>query len=292
MPKRNYLQMFTDELRRREYSRGTIKEYQREIMRFMTFISNKRITAVKKRDIDAFLSSLKCGSRAKNRTLSSLRSFFGYLKDAGIIGENPAKFVKMARIGNRRISFLTSLEYKTLIGVITEDDDGKDFLKMRNRCLMILLLVTGLRASEITNVRLKNIVFDERGANIDLMRKGGHIDRIYVNKRASILLKEYVERRREYSPESEYLFISNNQKKLDRTMVYKIVRDAMKRSGIRKEKMSPHVLRHTFATILIRNNVSLYKIKELLNHRSITTTEKYLHVVEDDLKDAVETIDI
>lgn len=292
MPKRNYLQMFTDELRRREYSRGTIKEYQREIMRFMTFISNKRITAVKKRDIDAFLSSLKCASRAKNRTLSSLRSFFEYLKDAGIIEENPAKFVKMARIGNRRISFLTSLEYKTLISVITEDDDGKDFLKMRNKCLMILLLVTGLRASEITNVRLKNIVFDERGANIDLMRKGGHIDRIYVNKRASILLKEYVERRKEYSPESEYLFISNNQKKLDRTMVYKIVRDAMKRSGIRKEKMSPHVLRHTFATILVRNNVSLYKIKELLNHRSITTTEKYLHVVEDDLKDAVETIDI
>ncbi|HDM70115.1 MAG: hypothetical protein DRP30_01340 [Thermotoga sp.] len=288
---RNLVERFVMDLKRKAYSNLTIEEYRREIRRFQKFMEGrgKNLLKVDRDDVEEFLCSLSSGPRAINRTVSVLRKFYKFLKSRNLVEENPMENVEFSKVNEENPVFLNEREYEMLRKNLKLDGD-EDFLSLRNKTMIRVLLSTGLRVSELVNLKVRDVHFDDLGAVLEVRRKGNRMDLVYLGRENAEVLKRYMSIRNKNVESSEYLFVSRTGKRIDRSMIYRIVKEFFKLSGLRKKKMGPHVLRHTFATMLMRKNVSIYKIKELLNHKRITTTERYLHLVEDDLRKTLEEV--
>ena len=286
------MKLFIKNLLRKNYSQATIREYERELKRFMIYIRelDKNIEEVDRFDIEEYIFDLNTADRTRNRTLSVIRSFYKFLQDREYVKNNPARLIDFAKIRTKNPVFLSDEELSKLRKVLDSEQD--DLLGLRNKVIIKLLLSTGLRVSELVNLKIDDVSFDESGAILEVRRKGQEMDYVYVNKKTTQSLSEYLELRKKLSLLHDYLFVTKNYNPLDRTNVYRMVKNIFSKAGIEKKKMGPHVLRHTFATILMKNNVSIYKIKRLMNHKQLTTTERYLHVVENDLRKTIEKIDI
>lgn len=286
------LNLFVKDLSRKNYSESTIKEYERELNRFIGYLESlgKDVNEADRVDIEEFIFDLNVGDRTQNRTLSVIRSFYRFLYERDYVTDNPAKKIDFAKVRNKNPVFLTNEELSRVKAIL--DEEKSDLFGLRNKAIIKLLLATGLRVSELVNLRIQDVDFDFHGAVLEVKRKGQEMDYVYVNKKTSLDLVEYFNLRRKLSLPHDYLFITRRLNPLDRTNVYRLVKGILSKAGIEKKKMGPHVLRHTFATLLMRSNVSIYKIKRLMNHKQLTTTERYLHVVEEDLRQTVEKIDI
>jgi len=284
--------LFIKNLLRKNYSESTIKEYERELNRFVKHLDSlkKGIDEVNRIDIEEFIFDLATGDRTRNRTLSVIRSFYKFLNDHDYIADNPARKVDFAKVRNKNPVFLTDEELSKIRAILDEEKD--DLFGLRNKVITKLLLATGLRVSELVNLKVEDVDFDDFGAILEVRRKGQEMDYVYVNKKTSQDLLKYFNLRKKLSLSHDYLFVTRRFNPLDRTNVYRLVKKILSKAGIEKKKMGPHVLRHTFATLLMKSNVSIYKIKKLMNHKQLTTTERYLHVVEEDLRQTVEEIDI
>jgi len=241
-------------------------------------------------DIEDFVFAKEVNERTKNRTLSCIKSFFNYLFSRGIIAKNPAKDVKTIKVRRKNPVFLREEEYHLLMQTISENTD--DFIGMRDMTIISLLLGTGMRVSEISSMRFGCEKKDrsQRYA-LEIMRKGQEMDYVYLNKSISSLFEEYLHERKKIRSDSDFIFLTYRNSPIDRTAIYRMVKKYLVMTGIDKKKMGPHVLRHTFATALMNKDVSLYKIKELMNHKNLSTTENYLHVMEEDLKEVVEKME-
>ena len=286
---RNLVEKFVKELRRKAYSNLTIEEYRREIVRFQRFLSKKKkdLLRVDQEDVEEFLYSLNLSPRTMNRTVSALRRFYKFLKSRKLMDDNPMEGVGFSKVSEENPVFLNEKEFRILKEKLNLVEN-EDFLSVRNKMIVRILLATGLRVSELVNLKIRDLHFDDLGAVFEVKRKGNRMDLVYLGKENARILKRYLKIREDLP--SEYLFVSRNGRKMDRSMVYRIVREFLESLGLKKRKMGPHVLRHTFATMLMRRNVSIYKIKELMNHKRITTTEKYLHLVEEDLRKTLEEV--
>ncbi len=274
------------------YSPTTIKEYTRELNKFYDFLESEsmELEELQLVDIEDYVFSKDVNERTKNRTLSSIKSFYNYLHSRGIVANNPAKGVKSIKLRRKNPVFLQEDEYQLLMQTISEQASG--FVGLRDKTIVSLLLGTGMRVSEITSMQMGCEQKDRTGRySLEVMRKGQEMDYVYINHKISILFEAYLCERRTLQSDSDFIFLTYRQKPLDRTAVYRMVKKYLEMSGLDKKKMGPHVLRHTFATALMSKDVSLYKIKELMNHKSLSTTQNYLHVMEEDLKDVVEKID-
>ncbi len=274
------------------YSPTTIKEYTRELNKFYDFLESEsmELEELQLVDIEDYVFSKDVNERTKNRTLSSIKSFYNYLHSRGIVANNPAKGVKSIKLRRKNPVFLQEDEYQLLMQTISEQATG--FVGLRDKTIVSLLLGTGMRVSEITSMQMGCEQKDRTGRySLEVMRKGQEMDYVYINQKISVLFDEYLHERRARQVDSDYIFLTYRQKPMDRTAVYRMVKKYLEMSGLDKKKMGPHVLRHTFATALMSKDVSLYKIKELMNHKSLSTTQNYLHVMEEDLKDVVEKID-
>lgn len=274
------------------YSPTTIKEYTRELNNFYDFLESESIGLEELQlvDIEDYVFSKDVNERTKNRTLSSIKSFYNYLHSRGIVANNPAKGVKSIKLRRKNPVFLQEEEYQLLMQTISEQANG--FVGLRDKTIVSLLLGTGMRVSEITSMQMGCEQKDRTGRySLEVMRKGQEMDYVYINQKISVLFDEYLHERRARQVDSDYIFLTYRQRPMDRTAVYRMVKKYLEMSGLDKKKMGPHVLRHTFATALMSKDVSLYKIKELMNHKSLSTTQNYLHVMEEDLKDVVEKID-
>lgn len=275
------------------YSPTTIKEYNRELTGFIDYLEAEdlELEDLQLIDIEDFVFSHEVGERAKNRTLSTVKSFFNYLCSRGILAKNPAKDVKLIKIKRKNPVFLQEEEYLLLIQTIDEQATG--FVGLRDRMIVSLFLATGMRVSEIAGMTFG---CEKKGRDgryvLEVMRKGQEMDFVYMNSAVSELFDVYLHERRKIETTYEAIFLTYRNKPIDRTAIYRMVKKYFEMTGIDKKKMGPHVLRHTFATTLMSKDVSLYKIKELMNHKNISTTEKYLHVMEEDLKDVVEKIEL
>jgi site-specific recombinase XerD len=272
------------------YSPLTITEYKREIERFLSYLKNQnlQLDALQMPDIEDFIFTIEGTERTRNRTLSAIKSFYRFMTSRGIIAYDPAKAVRSIRVKRKNPVFLSEEEYVSLFRLF---DNGTSINNERDKVLIALLLTTGIRVSEIIGLSFKDISVDStKRVTLELLRKGQEMDFIYLNTQVSELFCAYLEKRKRMSVDSEKVFLSYRLGTLDRTAVYRLVKKYLNESGIVKNKKGPHILRHTFATTLMKKNISIFKIKELMNHKNITTTEKYLHVVEEDLKDVVEQI--
>jgi len=271
---KNYLKL------ERGLSDNSIKSYEYDLILFKKFLITNKINDTplncKPETIKNYLyksfSDKKSISQA--RSISAIKSFFNYLIFEGYIKDSPISNIESPKQEKKLPKVLTEEEIKKLINSI---DLNHDF-GQRNKTIIEILYGTGIRVSELINLKLSNIFFKEN--IIKVIGKGNKERFVPLGEIASNELKIYINNRNRLkidSKSSDILFLNRYGRGLTRSMIFKIISDASKRVGLDK-KISPHTLRHSFATHLIKNGADLRTIQLILGHESITTTEIYTHL--------------
>ena len=271
---KNYLKL------ERGLSDNSIKSYDYDLILFKKFLITNKINDTplncKPETIKNYLyksfSDKKSISQA--RSISAIKSFFNYLIFEGYIKDSPISNIESPKQEKKLPKVLTEEEIKKLINSI---DLNHDF-GQRNKTIIEILYGTGIRVSELINLKLSNIFFKEN--IIKVIGKGNKERFVPLGEIASNELKIYINNRNRLkidSKSSDILFLNRYGRGLTRSMIFKIISDASKRVGLDK-KISPHTLRHSFATHLIKNGADLRTIQMILGHESITTTEIYTHL--------------
>ncbi len=277
----NYIEEFLIELEYvKNYSHNTIVAYQNDLVKFLEYYKNGDLTRVRSADIHAYikkLSDLKDKSLARN--LSSLRMFYQFLMRKGYIVDNPLDGVSGPKIGKYLPDVLSIEEVDKLL-----DIEPSDNFTFRNRCILELLYSTGLRISELVSMKLENINLDE--CYIKVMGKGSKERIVPLNDVSLEYLKKYIHEVRPNMLKGtvvDQIFLNNHGKGLTRQAVFKIIKKRAEDIGLKKN-ISPHTLRHSFATHLLQNGADIRFIQELLGHADVGTTEIYTHIANETLK--------
>ena len=227
------------------------------------------------RDFVASLSDVGVHARSQARILSSLRSFYGFLKLDGFIVTDPTELLESPKIGMRLPDVLTVREIDDIINAI--DQSKKE--GQRNRAMIEVLYSCGLRVSELCSLRMSDLYLPEQF--IRVTGKGDKQRLVPISGRAIAELESYFcdRNRIEIKPGYEdFVFISERLKKpLSRIMVFHFIKQLVAMVGIKKN-VSPHTFRHSFATHLLEGGANLRVIQAMLGHESIETTEIYTHI--------------
>lgn len=220
------------------------------------------------------LQDLGISARSQARIISGIKSFFRFIVLEGLIEENPSEQLETPHLGRHLPSILTTDEINSMIASIDlSQPEGQ-----RNRAILEVLYSCGIRVSELINLRLSQLYIDDEYICVD--GKGGKQRLVPLSPSAINEIMLYLQYRSEISikpGEEDYLFINRRGRHMTRVMVFYIVRNTCERCGIKK-KVSPHTLRHSFATHLLENGANLRAIQNMLGHESITTTEVYTHL--------------
>jgi len=215
------------------------------------------------------------GERSLARNISSLRSFFGFLIIDEYTKKDPAALLESPRFGQKLPTVLSVPEVEAIL----EANDTSTALGLRNRAMMELLYASGLRVSELITLELSRVYFEE--GFLRILGKGRKERLVPTGQPAMDWMKLYLrEVRLEQNIQvgnDDIVFLNRRGKGLSRVMIFNIVKDLCKKAGIKK-KVSPHTFRHSFATHLIEGGADLRAVQEMLGHESITTTELYLHI--------------
>lgn len=210
------------------------------------------------------------------RKLVAIKVFFRYLVQEKILSENVTEIMDGPKLWRILPEFLSAGEVDRLLRAFS--DHAKDPLEFRNRCIMETLYACGLRVSEVADLKLNSIHFDE---NILRVTGKGSKERVVpIGHTALHYLRVYLDHtRNELAGErvSPYVFLSNRGRRLNREWIWAIVKEAAERAGIKKN-IHPHTLRHSFASHLLENGADLRVIQEMLGHADISTTQIYTHV--------------
>lgn len=259
---------------------NTISAYTHDLEKFIQYLHQRKIllTRIDEKEITFFLRQLsRIGLSPKTvaRCLSSLKSFFRWLVMEGFLKKNPVASFSAPKAWKSLPEFLTVDEVEKLL---TQPDLGTR-VGIRDRALLELMYATGLRVSEAVELRVDDLRFEE---GFLICRGKGHKERIIpVGQTALFHVREYLSRVRPLwlKQESSRLFLSSWGKGLTRQAVWKIIRKYCLRAGI-KTKVSPHILRHSFATHLLERGADLRSVQLMLGHSQITTTQIYTHVTQ------------
>tara|TARA_E500000178_G_scaffold146784_1_gene146347 strand:+ start:850 stop:1743 length:894 start_codon:yes stop_codon:yes gene_type:complete len=268
---------------------NSIKSYEYDLNLFKNFIVSNKISetpiSCKPDTLKDYLynnlSNKK--SRSQARGISALKSYFNYLIFEGHIQKSPISDIESPKLEKKLPEVLTETEIKKLI----ESYDVNDNFGQRNRTIIEVLYGTGIRVSELINLKLSNIFFKE---NIMKITGKGNKERfVPIGNIASSEIKVYLKIRNKNIIDSKFsdiVFLNRYGRGLTRSMIFKIISDSYKRVGLDK-KISPHTLRHSFATHLLKNGADLRTIQLILGHESITTTEIYTHLDTNHLEDVL-----
>lgn len=272
-------------------SEKTVKAYKFDLKYFVEFMlknGKANVFEIQKEDIEAFLATIphsKSGSMANyNRKVFSLRSFFKFLERRGL-KDNPTNEFKPTKDHIRQISYLSEVERQELIEAVQRT--ATRFYKLRDLAIISLFLNVGIRVSELTGLEIKDIDLRDEGVSyIKVNRKGGSQDRLPISQQVAVRIKAYLAKRGSSSESS--LFLGRRGTVIRSNTVYHLVRMYLRRAGIKKEKMGPHILRHTVGVSLLRKGVDLVTIQRILGHKKLDTTSIYLHIEPEDIERAVE----
>ena len=271
---KNYLKL------ERGLSMNSIESYEFDLIQFKNFIIENSInespkkcsSSTVKRYLYKNFSNKK--SRSQARSISALKSFFNYLLFEGEIHSSPLNDIESPKIENKLPEVLTEDEIKRLISSVNLDSE----FGQRNKTIIEVLYGTGIRVSELIELKLSNIFFKE---NILKVTGKGNKERfVPLGKIALIEIKKYLNDRDKLKINSKFsdiLFLNRYGRQLTRSMIFKVINDSSKNAEIDK-KISPHTLRHSYATHLLKNGADLRTIQLILGHESITTTEIYTHL--------------
>ena len=261
-------------------SENTVESYIRDIGKLETYFTNNTITYSKitLKNLQEFLADIHdigLSAKSQSRIISSIKSFYKYLMLENIIDKNPTELLESPKIGRKLPDVLSLEEIEAMIDSIDRSKAEGE----RNVAIIEVLYSCGLRVSELTNLKLSEIYFDE--GFIRIIGKGNKQRLVPLGSVASKHLKIYINEIRIHNKIcSEYkdiVFLNRRGKKLTRVMIFTLVKKAVNLAGIRKN-ISPHSLRHSFATHLVEGGADLRAVQEMLGHQSITTTEIYTHL--------------
>lgn len=270
---------------------NSVKAYLKDIEKLIGFlkqddddIAPENVTPDKFREFIVWLGSEGIGPRTQARILSGLRSFYKNLILSEKIEIDPTESVQAPKIGRKLPTVLSVDEINKLEGSF----DSTKSEGVRNLAIIETLYSCGLRVSELTDLKISDLHFNE--GYITVFGKGQKERLVPIGEKAKSNINDYLT---EYRYESavvpghdDFLFISRLGKKLSRIMVFNIVKEAALAAGITKN-ISPHTLRHSFATHLVDGGADLRSVQEMLGHESIMTTEIYTHLDNEYLKSAL-----
>lgn len=271
---KNYLKL------ERGLSNNSIRSYNHDLVLFKKFLNTNKINVTpiscKAENIKSYLykNLSKKNSRSQARSISAIKSFFNYLIFEGHLKESPVSNIEAPKIERKLPKVLTLDQINQLIKSV----DLNHQFGQRNKTIIEVLYGTGIRVSELINLKLSNIFFEEN--IIKVTGKGNKERFVPLGKKASDEIKSYLKDRDKLKIDSKFsdlLFLNRYGRGLTRSMIFKIINDTSVNIGLDK-KISPHTLRHSYATHLIKNGADLRTIQLMLGHESIITTEIYTHL--------------
>lgn len=256
----------------KNYSDKTVSSYNNDITLFIKYLDDNRIVEIDKKIIRHFFLSLK-NKKLANRTIgryySSLNSYFKYLLEHEIIEQNYLEYIDYPKYTKKVPEHIYDSNVNELYNVSITDNSNLD---LRNKLILNLLLDTGVRVSELVNIKLKDIDINER--TILVFGKGKKERYVFFTKRTLKLLNEWNSVIKRISDE-EYLLVNYKGEKLSTRSVQNIIKRIGEKIGL---DIHPHMLRHTFATDLLNRGADIRMIQEILGHESLNTTQIYTHV--------------
>ena len=262
----------------RGLSENTVVNYVYDVQKLVAYLETNNMaigpTKVKSSNLLQFIyeSAKEVKPSSQSRLLSGLRVFFDFLMVEGLRGSNPITLVEPPKIGSVLPVTLSASEVEKLFTSFDEDRP----IDVRNTAILEMLYSCGLRVSELVNLRCSDLFFDE--GLIKVVGKGNKERFVPIGRIGQESIRRYLAIRAEGKKGfSDILFLNNRGTKLTRNMIFIIVRKAAENAGVEKT-ISPHSLRHSFATHLVENGADISSVQQMLGHSSITTTERYLHI--------------
>lgn len=274
---RNYLKY------ERNYSDNTVSAYINDLNKYEEFLK-KNILESDAEDLEKYLKYIGgMQSTTVAHKITAIKSYFNYNIKRGIVKSNPANKVSRPKLAKHLPEYLTEEEVSKLLDV--EIKSPYDF---RNKTILELLYSSGIRISELVNIKTPN--YDSEECLIRIMGKGSKERIIPLGDYAINIMNDYMNNYRPLINKkfTDYIFINNRGDKISRQFIFKVIKKEALKKGIKKD-ISPHTLRHTFATHLLKNGADLRIIQELLGHENISTTQIYTHVTNNKLKSDYET---
>ncbi len=265
----------------RGLSKNSIDNYALDVKKLILYLENNDIAlspiSITSEVVQQFIYELakKSNARSQSRIISGLRSFFSYLIFEDYREDNPLELIESPKIGMKLPDTLAEEEIDALINAIDlSKPEGE-----RNRAILETLYGCGLRVSELVNLKLSDLFFDE--GFIKVTGKGDKQRFVPIvestQKYINIYKKEVRSHIKIQSGFADTLFLNRRGKQLTRAMIFTIIKQLAEKIGLKKS-ISPHTFRHSFATHLLQNNADLRSIQLMLGHESITTTEIYVHL--------------
>lgn len=274
---RNYLKY------ERAYSDNTVGAYMNDLNKYEEFLK-KDILESDTEDLEKYLKYIKnLESTTVAHKITSIKSYFNYNIKRGIVSVNPADKVSRPKLTKHLPEYLTEEEVGKLLDV-----EVKSPYDYRNKTILELLYSSGIRISELVNIKTPN--YDSEECLIRIMGKGSKERIVPLGDYAVNIMNDYMNNYRPLinKKHTDYVFINNRGDKISRQFIFKVIKKEALKKDIKKD-ISPHTLRHTFATHLLKNGADLRIIQELLGHENISTTQIYTHVTNNKLKSDYET---
>ena len=271
----------------RNLSANTIQAYKRDIAKLQSYYSGIQPDKLGKEEVRNFNYEIgkKYATRSQARILSAVRSFFEFLTEEELIEANPTELISSPKLQTHLPDTLSQKEIDSIVEAIDLSDPHGE----RNRAIIETLYGCGLRVSELTDLKISDLFFEE-----DFIRvtgKGNKQRLVPVASYTQKIINIYKDQVRVHQPVhakfSDHLFLNRLGKKLTRVMIFTIIKKYAELAGIRKN-ISPHTFRHSFATHLLENGADLRSIQLMLGHESITTTEIYTHINRTHLRENLE----
>ena len=283
---RDYILKFVDELKyEKNYSDLTVNGYLKDLDLFLEYLNEnniKNFKDVEYQDIRLYINylyDLKYNNKTISRHISSLRSFFKYLEVNNVIDNNPCTLISNPKLDKKLPKYLNFEDTEKLLNAF----DNNNYIGLRNSLILEMLYSTGMRVSEISSLKLKDISLSNK--SIRVTGKGNKERIVYFGTCCLNLLNEYLKKSYNKLNKNniEYLFLSKTGKKINDREIRFIIDDAAKIAGI-EIKISPHVLRHTFATHMLTDGADLRSVQELLGHENLSTTQIYTHLTNEKIR--------
>lgn len=282
---KNFLDYLRVEL---NYSPNTIKSYENELLKFKEYLEMEKLDYLKinkdnVRSYLKYLDNLKYKNSSIGRNISALRSFYRFLVIKERIGKNIFASIRNPKIERKLPNFLSELDMERILEFSTNENYKPNIYTSRDLLIIELLYDTGCRVDELVNIKLKDVNQTEK--SIKVLGKGAKERIVFYGEYGREYLENYLIDREVLlnGRKSEYLFVSLESDQLTTRRIAQIIEDILKIVGI-KNKVTPHTLRHTFATHLLNNNADLRSVQELLGHSSLSTTQIYTHVSNERLR--------
>ena len=264
---------------------NTVMAYGRDIRRFAAWLKNRSVASLEVSDLSdfvAWLSKMKLAPSSIARNIVAIKMFFKYLQLEGVLVENKAELLGSQKLWQRIPQVLSPREVDRFLSA----PRPIEHYYFRDRAMLEVLYATGCRASEVSNLRLRDVNLDDRFCKCH--GKGSKQRMAPLGDAAVDAIRTYLERQRPQlaaarPSETDWLFLSRSGRRLRREAIWELVKKYALIAGV-SVSISPHTMRHSFATHLLAGGADLRQVQEMLGHSSIATTQIYTHVDQSRLK--------